>query len=308
MNNTLYGAIAGDIAGSTFEFYGVPKVKTTEFFPEGSAFTDDTILTIAVADAIMSKIPFAEAIRTYGTLFPHPKGGYGNRFVSWLMNARFTGTTPPPYNSYGNGSTVRVSACAYAADTLDDVLDDFEKEYGTPSAKLDKPTHNSFQVNQERIWGCEYPFALDEEEGKVKLKTALDFGITHFIDLTEEGELVPYSPFIPQGSQVQHMRFPIKDTKVPTSMEATLALLQKMDTILSNPNAKIYLHCWEGVGRTCTIVACWIAWKQNTDFFSTLHLLDELWETCPKSSRRSAPDTQDQLDFIQSFIDYLKAK
>jgi len=93
----LYGALAGDIAGSTVEYIGVKGDE--ELFPEGSTFTDDTVLTLAVADAIMSKSPMADAIRTYATLFPVVKGGYGDKFVGWLIE----GEGAPAYDSYGNG-------------------------------------------------------------------------------------------------------------------------------------------------------------------------------------------------------------
>ena len=112
----LYGAIAGDIAGSTFEFYGM-KGDEQELFPKGSEFTDDTILTLAVADSLNSEVSMAEALRTYATLFPHPMGGYGSMFVTWLES----GEGAPAYNSFGNGSAMRVSACAWAADTLEGV-------------------------------------------------------------------------------------------------------------------------------------------------------------------------------------------
>lgn len=117
----LYGAIAGDMAGSTYEFYGMTGAEA-EFIPNGSAFTDDTILTLAVADAIMSKMPFGEALSTYATLYPHPKGGYGNRFVDWMIESRLKGEVQPAYGSYGNGSAMRVSACAWATDSLDDAI------------------------------------------------------------------------------------------------------------------------------------------------------------------------------------------
>lgn len=113
----LYGAIAGDIAGSTYEYFGM-KGDEHELFPEGSEFTDDTILTLAVADALNSGVPVAEALRTYATLFPHPMGGYGSMFVTWLES----GEGSPAYNSFGNGSAMRVSPCAWVADTLEEAL------------------------------------------------------------------------------------------------------------------------------------------------------------------------------------------
>lgn len=117
----LLGAICGDIAGSTREYYGMSE-NDTEFFPKGSTFTDDTILTVAVADAIMSDVPFAEAIIAYANLYPRPMGGYGCSFEDWMIQGELSGQVPPPYNSYGNGSAMRVCACAYAKDTLEEVI------------------------------------------------------------------------------------------------------------------------------------------------------------------------------------------
>lgn len=113
----LYGAIAGDIAGSTHEFYGVTGAETS-LFEANSSFTDDTVLTLAVADALMNDMPIDGALRTYGTLYPHPMGGYGSRFVDWLE----AGDGAPAYNSFGNGSAMRVSACGWLADTLEETI------------------------------------------------------------------------------------------------------------------------------------------------------------------------------------------
>lgn len=112
----LYGAIAGDMAGSTYEFFGM-RGDEKELFPLFSSYTDDTILTLAVADALTSGIAVADALRHYATLFPHPKGGYGSMFVDWLR----AGEGAPAYNSCGNGSAMRVSACAWIGDTLEEV-------------------------------------------------------------------------------------------------------------------------------------------------------------------------------------------
>lgn len=111
----LYGAIAGDIAGSTYEFVGM-KGDEKELFPKGSKYTDDTILTLAVADALNSGVPIADALRTYALLYRRPMGGYGSMFVTWLE----AGNGAPAYNSYGNGSAMRVSACAWLAESLDE--------------------------------------------------------------------------------------------------------------------------------------------------------------------------------------------
>ena len=105
----MLGAIIGDIAGSRLEFN---NHRSTDFELFGSvcSYTDDTVMTVAVADAIMNGRPFGETMREYGRKFPNPMGGYGGRFAQWLQSAE-----PQPYNSFGNGSAMRVSPCALLA-------------------------------------------------------------------------------------------------------------------------------------------------------------------------------------------------
>jgi ADP-ribosyl-[dinitrogen reductase] hydrolase len=112
----MYGAIIGDIIGSVYEF-AHPPIKTTDFdlFTPDSDYTDDTVLTCAVAEAIINQWDFREALHRYGRNFPGR--GYGGQFQSWLF------TDPPiAYNSFGNGSAMRVSPVGYAYASLESVL------------------------------------------------------------------------------------------------------------------------------------------------------------------------------------------
>lgn len=112
---TIIGAIAGDIIGSVFEW---DNVKTTQFplLPDGSDFTDDTVLTVAVADAILHDKDFAGTIWKYGR--EYPGRGYGGFFLDWLQSE-----DRKPYGSYGNGSAMRVSPVGFAFDTLEEVME-----------------------------------------------------------------------------------------------------------------------------------------------------------------------------------------
>lgn len=136
----LYGAIYGDILGSTHEYIGISGSETHEQLldPE-STFTDDSILTLAVADALMNHSDIGKAMHMYATIYNHPMGGYGTMFVDWLE----AGEEARPYNSYGNGSPMRCCACAWAADTLEEAL-----QLARESAL---PTHN----HPEGIKGAE---------------------------------------------------------------------------------------------------------------------------------------------------------
>ena len=130
----MLGAIIGDIAGSVFEFDMNRQLAHSmkfELVYDQSCFTDDTVMTLAIADALMRAIPVrgnsgnpvdeanfeAQVIKSM-QYFGHkyPNAGYGARFFYWLMKNK-----PTPYGSYGNGSAMRVSPVAWAFDDLDSV-------------------------------------------------------------------------------------------------------------------------------------------------------------------------------------------
>lgn len=110
----MLGAICGDIIGSVYE--GI-NVKHTEFplFRDDCRYTDDTTLTIAIADAIMNGKDYAENLREYGRKFP--LAGYGSSFIAWLDD-----DNAGPYDSWGNGSAMRVSPVAWLFKNATDVL------------------------------------------------------------------------------------------------------------------------------------------------------------------------------------------
>lgn len=110
----MLGAIAGDIIGSVHE-RNQTKTKDFPLFVPESRFTDDTVLTVAVADALMSQRSYVDVFHEYFAAYPN--AGYGGTFTRWAREKR-----RDPYNSWGNGSAMRVSPIAYAHETLADVL------------------------------------------------------------------------------------------------------------------------------------------------------------------------------------------
>ena len=117
----LMGAILGDIAGSIYEF---DSHKSTDINLQDKRmdYTDDTIMTIAVADWILNDKRhtmngLVERMQQWGRRYPHPMGAYGNMFSQWLRS-----DNPMPYNSWGNGSAMRVSAVGFAFDTLEETM------------------------------------------------------------------------------------------------------------------------------------------------------------------------------------------
>lgn len=114
LGTDMLGAIAGDIIGSVYEFN---NVKTTAFplFGRDSTFTDDSVLTLAVADCVLHGLDFAQTIRRYALRYPDR--GYGGMFRQWMVSDELG-----PYHSFGNGSAMRVSAVGFAGLSADDVL------------------------------------------------------------------------------------------------------------------------------------------------------------------------------------------
>ena len=118
----MYGAILGDIIGSPYEFDQGEKTKEFPLFSQCSTFTDDTVMTIAVAEAVLgfqeeahgSKAKLIASMKKYGNLYP--AAGYGGRFGMWLFL-----DGKEPYNSWGNGSAMRVSSVAWLYDDIDSV-------------------------------------------------------------------------------------------------------------------------------------------------------------------------------------------
>ncbi len=122
----MIGAIAGDIIGSVYEGYPI-KTKDFPLFHPLCRFTDDSVLTVAVAKSILDVSDYLSSIRKIGRKYPH--AGYGGSFIYWLLSE-----DPRPYNSWGNGSAMRVSPVGFAFDSIERVLDE--------AAKSAEITHN----------------------------------------------------------------------------------------------------------------------------------------------------------------------
>lgn len=115
----MIGTIAGDIIGSVYEHHPI-KVLDFPLFSEDSCFTDDTVLSAAVAYSILNQIGYANTFKFFGRIYPN--AGYGAGFVTWLLSE-----DNQPYNSWGNGSAMRVSPVGLAYASFDKVLDEAQK-------------------------------------------------------------------------------------------------------------------------------------------------------------------------------------
>ena len=440
--NKILGAIVGDIVGSTREWNNV-KTEDFELLPAGSRFTDDTVMTLAVAEWLMSdpthsEHALVECMQRLGRKYSD--AGYGGMFRRWLA-----ADNPKPYNSFGNGSAMRVSPVGLYANSMEEALElaritasvshnhpegikgaqaiaasiylkrtvefdttgeikrfvkkhfgydldidirDIRDDYSfdvtcqgsvpiaimaflqepynaekairlavsmggdsdtigcmtasiatterphvisssslsheiedkcralLPADLLDindrflafinRPLHQSYEVwGNGIIYAGEYPGDKNGELAKHKIERMHHFGIRHFIDLTEEGELRPYNHLLP--SDTTYTRFPIVDCGAPKSVESVQRLLLRIEE-LKKMDGYVYVHCWGGVGRTGTIIACYLSqnWKE-VDMNHTLELLRRNFSEMPKSAYRKTPEAKDQIDFINQFINANKS-
>ena len=117
----MYGAILGDMIGAPYEFDRGDKTKEFSLFVKESQFTDDTVMTVAVAEALLGthkasveriRGALVRSMKRWGKRYPH--AGYGGMFRRWLRS-----WNPEPYNSFGNGSAMRVCAAGWLSDTLE---------------------------------------------------------------------------------------------------------------------------------------------------------------------------------------------
>jgi hypothetical protein len=176
-----------------------------------------------------------------------------------------------------------------------------------------KPREFSYWVVPGRFLAAEYPRSLEDEISERVIKELVDFGITHFIDLTtEEDELEPYMHIVNRVCKEKFGKITVQQTNYQI-IDGRTPKLEKMDTILDHidhllcQGEVIYVHCWGGIGRTGTVVDCWLNRHVNgkisnppdlNHFFPDqnpppknglrLGLLD-LWCTNPKSIRREEP-------------------
>lgn len=112
----MLGAVMGDIIGSVYEHNPI-KTKDFPMFTSQATFTDDTVLTVAVADAILKQKPYKDFLLKYGRHYPNR--GFGGNFIKWLFTPN-----PQPYGSFGNGSAMRISAAGYAFHSLQQTLNE----------------------------------------------------------------------------------------------------------------------------------------------------------------------------------------
>lgn len=212
----MIGAIAGDIIGSVYEWDNI-KTKDFHLFSDRAFFTDDTVLTIALADSILTGIPYADNLRKYYNLYPD--AGYGGSFHRWAQD-RNAG----PYNSWGNGAAMRISPVGYAYNDLDNVL--------LKAAEYTEITHN----HPEGIKGGQATASAiflarqgkSKEEIKEFIETKFQYDLNTHVD-----EIRPDYSFdvSSQGTVPQAIRAFIDSTDFEDAIRTAVSLGGDSDTL-----------------------------------------------------------------------------
>jgi ADP-ribosylglycohydrolase len=161
--------------------------------------------------------------------------------------------------------------------------------------KLSTPLENSYWVVPGKLLAGEYPRTEERTGSILRLEALVSAGITLFIDLTTPRDpLEPYEELLHEVSKgwAKRMSFGIPDVSVPSSRKLMADILDAIDLELANGHG---VHCWGGVGRTGTVIGCWLKRHGRDD-------LAELWKTCPKSRRKpDSPETDEQRAYISAW-------
>lgn len=161
---------------------------------------------------------------------------------------------------------------------------------------------------RDRLAAGEYPGSRDPVEAARRLRTFLEAGIDYFIDLTESEEgLEPYAKTAEEeasrlGLSVGWKRHPIVDGSVPRSPAQMAMVLDVIDDALDRGRT-VYVHCWGGVGRTGTVVGCWLVRHGHTGD-AALRQIAGWWKGVEKSWRiPNSPETCEQEEYVRRWVE-----
>ena len=166
---------------------------------------------------------------------------------------------------------------------------------------------NSYWIAPGRFAAGEFPGAKDPAEAARKLRTLFSAGIDHFIDLTEPGELVPYVEIAKEEARcldtaVGYERHPVIDQCVPSSPGQMTRILDAIDAAICDGKT-VYLHCWGGVGRTGTVVGCWLVRHGRTGD-AALRQIAAWWKGVEKVYRKPiSPETSEQHEYVRDWTE-----
>lgn len=175
---------------------------------------------------------------------------------------------------------------------------------------VQKPLENSYWIIPGKLLAGEYPRTKEVSTSRFRLETMFRAGITRFIDLTTRNDnLSCYEELLNEvsGGTAKRLIFPIPDLSIPVDKQRMIDILDAIDIALCEGHG-VYIHCWGGVGRTGTVVGCWL--KRHLDgkicqsYPVASQSLDDLWKACPKSSTRPhSPETKEQQNYVENWLE-----
>ena len=165
----------------------------------------------------------------------------------------------------------------------------------------ERPTDSCYWVVPGFLAG-NYPRTGFEDSSRDKMRRILDAGVTCFLDLTTRHDpLLPYESLVEQlaGAGAMRIHYPVTDMGIPVSTAQTSEILDTIDRVRAG-GGTVYLHCWGGVGRTGTMVGCWLV-RHGMTGDEALARVAELWETRPDSAWSPSPQTDEQCEYVRGW-------
>jgi hypothetical protein len=166
-----------------------------------------------------------------------------------------------------------------------------------------RPSVHTYWVHEHLLAG-EYPGAPDESEARARLRQYLDAGVDFFLDLTRPGEMRPYDSLLQQeattrGTRAAYLRLAVPDMGVPTR-QSMLITLDTIDEAITAGQV-VYVHCWGGVGRTGTVVGCYLV-RHGLTGQEALAEIAGIWPSMGQSAwHPRSPETGEQIRFVRGW-------
>jgi protein-tyrosine phosphatase len=168
---------------------------------------------------------------------------------------------------------------------------------------MDVPLRNSYWVIEGQLLAGEYPAVGPDEERHARVKALLDAGIRSFVNLTETHELRPYQALLndiatERDLDVQYRCMSIENRGIPT-VDHMHAILRHIREEI-DAGRPVYVHCWGGIGRTGTVVGCWMVERGTCGAVEAIAEIANLRRLIPQPS--PSPETEEQADFVNGWI------